>query len=280
MSEIVFLSVVIPTYHRNDLLALCLDRLAPSVQSLSSSNYEVIVTDDGTMQTAQAMILEKYPWTKWVAGPKKGPAANRNNGAKNAKGSWLVFLDDDCVPDIDCLYEYNKAIEDGNELKAIEGRIYVTEPRSRLDQISPINEKGGCYWSCNIAIEKYFFNSINGFDERFPYANMEDVDLKKKIINSGCKTKFLYTASVIHPWRYYGGWKKLMQSEKSILIYLTIHPSERIKINSYFFLKKVIRSFLYYTLPMGIKLRFRGISSPILEHIAELRLMIILLFSK
>lgn len=280
MIEAVFLSVVIPTYHRNDLLALCLDKLAPSIQSLSGNSYEVLVTDDGIKQTAQAMILEKYPWAQWVEGSKKGPATNRNNGTKHAKGNWLVFLDDDCVPDENCLYQYKQSIEDDNKIKAIEGRIYVTEPRTRLDQISPINETGGCFWSCNIAIEKDFFYSIGKFDERFPFAAMEDVDLRKKIYKSEAKYLFLKSAAVEHPWRYYGGWKKLMQSEKSILIYLSIHPSESIKINSFFFLKKVVRSFLYYTFPMGLKLRFKGILAPILEHIAELRLMIILFFIK
>lgn len=40
-------SVVIPTCRRNDLLAKCLDRLAPGQQTLSPDQYEVIVTDDG-----------------------------------------------------------------------------------------------------------------------------------------------------------------------------------------------------------------------------------------
>ena len=42
-------SVVIPTCERNDLLARCLERLAPGAQRFSADRYEVIVTDDGTM---------------------------------------------------------------------------------------------------------------------------------------------------------------------------------------------------------------------------------------
>ncbi|MHC5729635.1 MAG: glycosyltransferase family 2 protein, partial [Nostoc sp.] len=66
-------SVIIPTYHRNDLLAKCLDCLAPGVQTLSAEQYEVIVTDDGSQTTAEEMIRQQYPWAKWVAGPRKGP---------------------------------------------------------------------------------------------------------------------------------------------------------------------------------------------------------------
>lgn len=73
-------SVIIPTYHRNDLLAKCLDCLASNVQTLTSDDYEVIVTDDGSLTTAEEMINHHYSWVKWVAGSHNGPAANRNNG--------------------------------------------------------------------------------------------------------------------------------------------------------------------------------------------------------
>ena len=90
-------SVVIPTCHRNDALAACLERLAPGKQSLAAASYEVIVTDDGSRATSEAMLREKFPWAKWMAGPRRGPAANRNHGAKHANGNWIAFADDDCL---------------------------------------------------------------------------------------------------------------------------------------------------------------------------------------
>ena len=82
-------SVIIPTYHRNDLLAKCLDCLASNVQTLTSDDYEVIVTDDGSLTTAEEMINQHYSWVKWVAGSHNGPAANRNNGAHlGLRGKW------------------------------------------------------------------------------------------------------------------------------------------------------------------------------------------------
>jgi glycosyltransferase involved in cell wall biosynthesis len=104
-----YFSVIIPTYHRNDLLAKCLDCLADGIQTLPFEQYKVIVTDDGSETTAEEMIRECYPWVQWVAGPHKGPAANRNNGAKYAKGKWLAFTDDDCLPDPQWLETYAEA---------------------------------------------------------------------------------------------------------------------------------------------------------------------------
>jgi GT2 family glycosyltransferase len=189
-------SVVIPTYHRNDLLAKCLDCLAPGVQTLASDHYEVIVTDDGSQTTAEAMIREQYPWAKWIAGPRKGPAANRNNGTKIAQGEWLAFTDDDCLPDTQWLEAYNEAIT-GTAL-ALEGAIY---PLGNLDQDlteCPVNLTGGCFWSANIAVKKELFERVNGFDQCYPLAAHEDQDLKTRL-EKLTKISFVAKASVYHP---------------------------------------------------------------------------------
>ena len=81
------ISVVIPTRHRNDPLAECLARLAPGVQTLAADRYEVIVTDDGSAETSADVVRQRFPWARWAAGPRRGPAANRNNGARQARGS-------------------------------------------------------------------------------------------------------------------------------------------------------------------------------------------------
>jgi glycosyltransferase involved in cell wall biosynthesis len=105
------LSVIVPTCHRSEDLAVCLDALRPQEQknpcptpsSIEPArwrdfSYEVIVTDDGSRSIAEALIRDVYPWVRWYPGPRRGPAANRNSGARKAEGEWVLFLDDDCVP--------------------------------------------------------------------------------------------------------------------------------------------------------------------------------------
>ena len=82
------ISVIIPTFQRNDLLAQCLDRLAPvqqpgldvlqpgqaeSPEPAEPFAYEVIVTDDGVSTTAETMIRQQYPWARWMAGGQPEP---------------------------------------------------------------------------------------------------------------------------------------------------------------------------------------------------------------
>ncbi len=213
MSKIKF-SVIIPTYHRNDLLAKCLDCLAPGVQTLPAEQYEVIVTDDGSQTTAEEMIKQQYPWVKWAAGPRSGPAANRNNGAKYAQGEWLAFTDDDCLPVQEWLEAYADATK-GSAL-ALEGAIHpLGNPDQDLAEC-PINLTGGCFWSANIAVQRALFEEVSGFDPNYPLAAHEDQDLKLRL-ELITTIVFVSTAIVTHPVRVVSLNRAISRINKSCL---------------------------------------------------------------
>lgn len=192
-------SVVIPTCHRNDLLALCLEKLSPNVQNIN--DYEVIVTDDGTNSTAERLVKEQFPWATWVQGPRMGPAANRNNGASKSRGEWLVFIDDDCIPEVDLLQHYQKAILNHKAIWIFEGRTICKQGITSPLYQAPVNTTGGYLWSCNMAIKNSYFHHIHGFETHFPYPNMEDVHFKDKIVADGKTILFVPEATVDHPPR-------------------------------------------------------------------------------
>ena len=194
-------SIVIPTYHRNDLLQDCLSCLSPEIQKIGAFNYEVIVSDDGTRTNAKELIERQFPWCRWVQGPQKGPAYNRNHGANCAKSKWIIFLDDDCLPDANLLQAYHSAITGFPKTTVFEGCIKPDRPKERFNEESPVNLKGGYLWSCNFCVKRAVFEKIGGFDVNFPYPAMEDVDLRERIKKSGTQIKFQKDASVIHPWR-------------------------------------------------------------------------------
>jgi GT2 family glycosyltransferase len=271
MSSLLF-SVVIPTYHRNDSLAKCLDCIAPGVQSLESNQYEVIITDDGQNTTAKEMIRDRYPWAKWVAGQSKGPASNRNNGASHAQGEWLVFTDDDCLPDAQWLTAYAEAIEQHKDYDVFEGRVYVDRPRQTLAEQSPVNESGGYLWSCNFAIRSAAFKLLTGFEERFPYAAMEDVDFKRRLSKAGYQFLFVSMAAICHPFRPSGGWKEQKRHQHSTFIYLSLHPEESTSINSIYYLKHTVRQLVKATVPGLIKFKGKGLSQVCIEYLSTLQM--------
>lgn len=254
------LSVIVPTCNRNNLLMLCLDRLAPNKQTLNSDQYEVVVTDDGKNQQAKQLIAESYPWIKWVSGPQKGPAANRNFGAKNAKGNWLIFIDDDCLPSKQILETYYKALYNYQNILVFEGCIKADREQKSLVEESPVNETGGYLWSCNFMINKnLFLNDMNGFDEKFPYPAMEDVDLDYRINQNNIKKVFLKDALVIHPWRVQKNMYQITRKRfVSTLYFLKKHPEKKKEINSKYYMVAFYHSFIKNTLKNAVPYHFNG----------------------
>lgn len=197
------LSVIVPTCERPAALALCLTRLAPGAQSLAGLDYEVIVSDDGG-NTVEAWMRERFPWARWTRGPQRGPAANRNHGATLARGDWLIFTDDDCLPAAGWLGAFAAAMP---EASVLEGRTRADTPKRHPLDDSPLNEHGGNLWSCNFAIRRTLFAQIGGFDERFPFPAMEDMELHARLRAAGIPVRFVPEALIIHPWRRIADWR-------------------------------------------------------------------------
>jgi GT2 family glycosyltransferase len=269
-------SIIIPTYHRNDLLAVCLDRLAPGAQTLAAEQYEVIVTDDGSQTTAEQMILEQYGWAKWIKGLGRGPASNRNNGVKHAQGQWLAFCDDDCLPDSQWLESYARAINADPTCFVYEGRVYVDRPKRSLAESAPIFETGGYLPSGNFICSKDVFESLGGFDERFPYAAMEDVDFRTRLLKAGHRFLFIREAAVCHPWREMGDWKSFKRAQESTFIYLSIHTEEQARINALHNLRMSLHKLISDTIPGIVKFRGRGMWKALVEHVCIMQGAILL----
>lgn len=211
------ISVIIPTHHRNEQLAQCLDRLGPGRQTLDASQYEVIVTDDGSRSTAEAILRERYPWARWVAGPCRGPAANRNNGALHAQGQWLAFTDDDCLPDPGWLGAFLEAAAVDGEV--LEGKTICRQGiRSCLDE-SPENIAGGGFPSCNLMIRRDTFERLGRFDEDFSFW-CEDLYFHTLVRRAGLIPRFVAAAVIDHPHRRRpSGWKMGLRWEGRILLW-------------------------------------------------------------
>jgi glycosyltransferase involved in cell wall biosynthesis len=207
-------SIVIPTLDRNEALATCLTRLCTEVQRVSSTDFEIIVTDDSPEGLARKMIESDFPLVRWVEGPGRGPSANRNNGARNALGQWIFFTDDDCIPDshwLNFLIEHSKC-----GFRVLEGKTICSAGLSGRLYEAPINEVGGFLWSCNFAIQRELFFELGGFDERFPFASGEDEEFRERLKKFGIKTLFVPKAIVDHPPRlrpFGAGWNKRWQSQ-------------------------------------------------------------------
>jgi glycosyltransferase involved in cell wall biosynthesis len=129
------------------------------MQTLNPSFFEIIVTDDSNNFESRDYLQLYFPQVKWMKGPRKGPASNRNSGAKHCSGIWLVFIDDDCLPQNDCLQIYYNAILNNPEIKVFEGAIHPTNWDELTKDLAecPVNTIGDNFWSANVCVEKELF---------------------------------------------------------------------------------------------------------------------------
>ncbi len=62
-----------------------------------ADQFEVIVIDDGSSMPIDAWSGDSR--VRVIRQDNKGPAAARNAGIASARGAFLAFTDDDCVPE-------------------------------------------------------------------------------------------------------------------------------------------------------------------------------------
>lgn len=255
------LSVIVPTYHRNQELSYCLDRLSPEYQDVPSSLFEVIVTDDGVRESAEEMVKEHYSWAKWVKGPQKGPASNRNAGAEHAVGQWLLFTDDDCLPQKNWIRTYYEAIRENPTIRVLEGKSTADRKRRALSECAPINEQGGFMPSCNLAVEQRLFNELRGFDEDYPFS-FEDMDFHYRVKEAGHQVVFLEDALVLHPWRNTTGKASIefyKNQQQGIITFIKKHPEIIKSFNSKHFLVMFLKKLIEELGPGLIAYKGRGV---------------------
>lgn len=245
----------------------CLSGLDRAIVSELLPVVEVIVTADGNMPNIPAE--RGYPITV-VAGPNRGPAANRNHGVRCSNGEWLIFLDDDCIPSAGYLRAYRDAIERNASCAVFEGRVTKSRSKQSLSDTAPLNEHGGFLWSCNFAIRRDLFNKLGGFNEEFRFPCMEDVELRKRILKSGREFEFVSAASVVHPWRNLPDWSYYENHFASTLIYLSLHPDEKKNINARYYLRMALSGFVKQTIPGIVRFRGRGLVGVLRQHVAFL----------
>lgn len=97
-----YISVLICTYNRGEILRKCLDSLVE--QDAPPDHFEVIVVDnrstDGTRELVQT-YTESYPHFHYVYEKEQGLSYARNRAYREARADWLLYLDDDARAEVD-----------------------------------------------------------------------------------------------------------------------------------------------------------------------------------
>jgi GT2 family glycosyltransferase len=201
-----FISVIIPTHDRVQQLTRCLRAL--SHQIYPPECFEVIIVDDGgTTEKARVDAFSNGLNLTFIIQSQAGPAAARNAGAKRARGTFLAFTDDDCMPNSDWLQklaarfaESPTHIIGGRTLNALRSNVYSAVSQAIIDNAysyyNAVPNHAQFFASNNLAIPAKGFRSLDGFDTSLKTA--EDRDLCDRWLHSGYQMTYAPETVVYH----------------------------------------------------------------------------------
>lgn len=210
------LSVVIPTRDRRPTLLATIERL--DAQRLDGLAAELVVVDngssDGTPQAVEARsgVLP----LRLLHEPRPGPAAARNRGVEAARAPLVLFLGDDMAPADDDLLAGHVRRHAGRPRAGlgILGRV-MWRPDLPVTPFMFWLEHGGPQFdffrmqpgpvspathliTAHVSLERQVLLDAGGFDERFPYAAVEDAELGLRLDRRGVVLDYVPELLVLH----------------------------------------------------------------------------------
>ena len=202
-------SIVIPTYQRPERITGCLQAL--TCLNYPRERFEVLVVDDGS-DTPPEKIVHSFRDrlnTVFFAQAHAGPAQARNTGARFAKGTFLAFTDDDCMPAQNWLRALAARFMTTPQ-DAIGGRTLNARPENSFSTASQMltdylygyfnrdPNRASFFASNNLAVPAEQFRALGGFNTTFPLAAGEDRELCDRWLGHGLRMTYAPEALVYH----------------------------------------------------------------------------------
>ena len=214
-------SVVIPTYARRDRISLVLERL---IDQDVPFDYEIIVVDDGSPEPVETHVRRV---TKQTAVPVRiirktngGPASARNFGAREARGQYLLFCDDDMLVErnfvrghvetqeefgpglVNCQIEWKLVPQPGPFHDWCERRLGqwmdARWEQARKLSVDVYRIPGVLMMSCNLSIRREEFIHSGGLDEGYIWGACEDQDFGLRMEEKGMSSFLTLRTSAVH----------------------------------------------------------------------------------
>ena len=209
-------SVIIPNFNGVSLLADCLESLTKQVYS----NFEVIVVDNNSTDNSINFITKNYPEVKVIKLKKNfGFAKAINQGVREARGKYLLFLNNDTKVTADWLNELVKFANLHPEVVSINSKLVNFYKKNLIDGVGiTINEVGqaksigwqeidrdqynnpfyifGATGGASL-FKKDLFIKIGMFDEKY-FMYSEEVDFAFRAQFLGYKSMYCPSAIVYH----------------------------------------------------------------------------------
>jgi glycosyltransferase involved in cell wall biosynthesis len=162
-------SVVIPTLNRGRGLM----RAVESVFAQTTEDFEVLVIDDGSDDSAARLHDRFGSRVRYLRGPGRGVAAGRNLGIEKSIGDYVAFLDSDdwwypaklqrvavaarAHPEVGLFFSMMDAVDEA-------GALIRTPPIRTHHNVYPAVLEGNFIFNSTVVVRKTCFESAGVFD--------------------------------------------------------------------------------------------------------------------
>ncbi|MEB3172415.1 MAG: glycosyltransferase [Cyanobacteriota bacterium] len=213
------LSIVIPTFGREQVLVDTIAALEPQRQALGCAS-ELLVVDQTPMHepaTTQALSQwQQQGRLRWLRLSRPHLTRAMNTGLVQARGETVLFLDDDIEPRPGLLAGHLEAHRRYPQAWAVVGQVLQPGQRPQpmqhrggrtplwRDLDFPFNSTAGAWienaMAGNLSLCRSRALAIGGFDERFPppVAARFETEFAKRLIAAGGRIRFAPQASLRH----------------------------------------------------------------------------------
>lgn len=171
---------------------------------------EIIIVDNNSHSPIiirDEFLSDKTP-IRLLKCSRKGPACARNDGYRKAVGEWILFTDSDCLPTETFLTGYinaaNGAVAYAGNVRALGNNDVLSQYYDEQEILIPpkYTDENGTespeyLVTANCLVWKDALHRIGGFDESFPVAGGEDIDLGFRLRQIG-KLSFALDSVVHH----------------------------------------------------------------------------------
>jgi glycosyltransferase involved in cell wall biosynthesis len=241
------ISVIIPVHNGARFLPRCLEAVLASTYR----PYELILVDDASTD-GSAEIGRRRGATVLDRPLRSGPAAARNDGAREARGEIYFFVDADVVIRKDTMARVADDFARRPEISAVFGS-YDDDPAegnfvSRYKNLfhhfvhQHSNAEAGTFWAGCGAIRRDAFEEVGGFDpHRYPEPSVEDIELglrlrgrgRRILLDKDLQVKHLKRwdfASLVRAdvWHRAVPWSRLILERKGLTDDLNLKRSQRV----------------------------------------------------
>ncbi len=183
--EDIFFSVVIPTLNEQ----VFLPHLLRSLANQTFRNFETIVVDSNSKDKTR-QVFDKFkkdiPHATFINVQRQNVSYQRNYGAANSKGSYLVFLDADVEMEPTFLEELHLAVMKKKFVLATTwiapdstssiDQAMIVFANLAIDLAKSINKPfSGGY---NTIVRKDIFEKLKGFNEKLPISEDHDFTIR------------------------------------------------------------------------------------------------------